>query len=390
MLKNHDIIVLSDDWGRHPFSCQHILKRFLKYNRVLWINTVGYRQVNLNIYDIKRSFEKIHNWLCPVNSTNIDNEIHNNLRVINPVCLPFGHFSAVRAFNVASISRAVLKEAKDWNFFNPLLITTLPTSSDLIGRLGEKFTVYYCVDDFTLWPGADGELMRKLENKLLACVDLVVATSEKLSRTRKNGRRQTKLLTHGVDVDHFKSVGMVEPAPEVRDLQVPVVGYYGLVDERCDLSLLTKLARTMEDVTFLIIGAWRVDPGPLPQMSNVRIIRKVAYDDLPSYLAPVSVLILPYRVNELAQSINPLKLKEYLATGLPVVASPLPEIVKLNRFLSVASGTEQFGSALCRALKLGRTHSDELESFLFGQGWDRKAEEFSDMIAEILSNAGRN
>lgn len=390
MLKGFDIIVVSDDWGRHPFSCQHIVKYLMASNRILWVNTVGYRKLNFNLYDIKRSFEKICKWFLPNIKRGLrekDNTSDPNLRVINPICLPFGQFAAVRALNAASISWSVRRAKNEWNLFDPILITTLPTVADLIGRLGERLAVYYCVDDFTSWPGVDGKLMRKLEEKLLPMANLVIATSTKLRKTRTNGRRPTTLLTHGVDINHFRSVGKVPTAPEVQDLQRPVVGYYGLVDQRCDLPLLANLAKEMADVTFLIIGPWRVDPTPVAAMPNVRIVGKVAYAQLPSYLAPVSVFILPYVMDELAESINPLKLKEYLATGLPVVASPLPEVIKMRHFLSIACGLEEFRNALRRALASGGAYSKELKNYVMKQSWARKAEEFSNMVEQVMKDS---
>ncbi len=386
MISGCNIVVLSDDWGRHPFSCQHLVKQLLPYNRVLWVNTIGYRKLTLTAYDIKRSFEKIGNWFKPRVKVEGEMKLPENLRVLNAICLPYGEYKIVRIFNRIMISRLVHKEYKKWAFSDPILLTTLPTAENFVDRVSAKLSVYYCVDDFTLWPGSEAELIQNLEDQLLPQVDLIVATSEKLAHTRKAGGRKTQLLTHGVDLDHFGSVHQARPAPEVEDLSSPIVAYFGLIDERCDLSLIAYLATTMPKVTFLVIGAWRVDPAPVSNFSNVHIMDKVDYEKLPSYLARVSALILPYLVNELTESVNPLKLKEYLATGLPVIATSLPEVVKLNRFVRTASGPKQFKEMLDKALTCRKAGDQEnLQSYLSSESWTAKAEEFSGFITEIMA-----
>ncbi len=385
MLKDCNLIVLSDDWGRHPFSCQHLIKRFLPDNRVLWVNTIGYRDVQLNLYDLRRAYEKIHGWFEKTDS-NKNRTDHEHITVINPVCLPYGRIKAVRLFNAYSIIKSARAASDKLSMSDAVFITTLPTSADFVGKLGEKAAIYYCVDDFTLWPGVDGDLMRTMEEELLRKVDLVVATSDKLRQTRYNNARATQLLTHGVDVDHFRTVSSLKSMNSTHNGSVPIVVYYGLIDERCDLSLLGELARSMSDINFWIIGQWRVDTGTISRLPNVRITGPVSYDALPGYLSSASILILPYVVNELAESINPLKLKEYLATGLPVVATSLPEVLKLNRFLTIADGAEAFKSAIRDALKKKPSLSSELENFLEENSWSSKAYEFSRMIESLLED----
>lgn len=383
MIKGRDLIVLSDDWGRHPFSCQHIIKRFLPHNRVVWVNTIGYRSIQINQYDFERAHGKIMSWLSNAASKKYTRKNYNPL-ILNPVCIPFGKIPLVRKFNTWSVTGMVKKIIKQHDINDPIVITTLPTTADFVGNLGERYSIYYCVDDFTQWPGVHGNLMLALEKQLLNKVDLVIATSEKLRQTRNNGIRSTRLLNHGVDVEHFRAIGKAIPSKAVSDLKSPVVAYYGLIDERCDLELVQDLASSMKEVTFLIIGQWRVNPGKLSILPNVCITGPVSYHDLPAYLARVNALIMPYVMNELADSINPLKLKEYIATGLPIVATPLPEVVKLQRFVRTAEGHHLFSQAISTALDSTHGEDMELVNFLSKNSWDAKAEEFSVMLEEII------
>jgi len=383
MIKGHDLIVLSDDWGRHPFSCQHIIKHFLPFNRVIWVNTIGYRSIQFNYYDFERAYGKITSWLKNTANKLYTTPLDNPL-ILNPVCVPFGKILFVRSLNTRSVTRMVRKAVRHNRITDPIVITTLPTAADFVGNMGEQRSIYYCVDDFTQWPGVHGNLMQVMEKQLLRKVDLVIASSEKLQRTRNNGTRKTLLLTHGVDVEHFRSVAEVTPSRAVKDLMAPIVAYYGLIDERCNFKIIRRLAAAMPGVTFLIIGQWRVDPGDLARMANIHIIGPVPYNDLPAYLSKVDALILPYIVNDLADSINPLKLKEYIATGLPIVATPLPEVVKLERFVRIANGYNQFHKELADVLTFIRREDPGITAFLHENSWEAKAEEFSAMIEEVL------
>jgi glycosyltransferase involved in cell wall biosynthesis len=384
ILRGKDIIVFSEDWGRHPCSCQHLFERLIPSNRVLWVNTIGYRKIKFNRYDFIRSAEKILNWLKNSKSETVNHNFHKNLKIINPICLPFGKYRIVRNFNAISISRSIKKVVDEWHFEKPLVLTTLPHILDTVKRLGQiSHLIYYCVDDYSLWPGFDGDLMLKLEQELISEVDLIIATSEKLAHTRKKEDGSTQLVTHGVDVEHFQQTGKINSPTIIDGLKSPVVGYYGLVDERCDLSLIEKVAQSMPNVSFLIIGDWRVSYDSLAQQPNIRIIGKVNYQDLPAYLAPVSVLILPYKTNALAESINPLKIKEYLATGLPVVATPLPEVKKLYQFIDIGSTHNEFISAIKKALNKDREYPAQLSEFLKMESWEEKAKQFSAMIEAL-------
>ncbi len=182
MIKNRDFIVFSDDWGRHPFSCMHIMKRFLPQNRILWVNTVGMRLPKLSFYDLYRSIEKMGSWFGRSTSRE---ELPANLTVISPVTIPFNNLSSVRRFNRLSVIRAVRKEMIRLRIKEPLFLTTLPTANDYVGAFNEVVDVYYCVDEYSKWPGALKDMLERMESDFIQKVDLIVATSEELKRTNR-------------------------------------------------------------------------------------------------------------------------------------------------------------------------------------------------------------
>jgi glycosyltransferase involved in cell wall biosynthesis len=386
VLTGRDFVVFSDDWGRHPFSCQHIMQHFLPQNRILWVNTIGMRLPRLTAYDVKRAVEKIASWTAKASESGM--ALPEGLRVISPVMIPFSTFPLVRVFNRWSVIRSVRAAMLEWDMRAPILLTTQPLASEFVGRLGECATVYYCVDDFANWPDMNiPKLVRAMEEKLLCQADLVVAVSDHLVRTRPARKGETRLLTHGVDVGHFRRARMVV-GNKVFDgsRTFPVIGFFGLLDNRMDWNLVLSLVERHPEWTFVFIGNAQVSLGELTRFGNFRHISAVPYEELPCHAAAFDLAILPYIVDESTAGISPLKLKEYLALDIPVVTTPLPGVMEFREVLYMASGAEEFVAAIEDALRIGKKkhQSDWIER----ETWVTKAETLSGWIDSLPLQKG--
>ncbi len=384
MLSGRDFIVFSDDWGRHPFSCQHIMRHFLPGNRLLWVNTIGLRSPRLCWYDLTRAAEKIRSWVLP-KPTPGPEPLPENLRVLSPVMLPFNTIPAVRAANRRTVLHTVRRAMREMDMRSPILLATVPNAADYTGHLGEELTVYYCVDDFTLWPGMNQpELVKELEKKLLAKADLVIAVSDALTATRHNGRTPTRLLTHGVDLEHFDRTGADTPLPlALCGLGRPLIGFYGLIDSHFDVPLLARIMDARPDWQILCIGTKRIDLGELEKRANFRWLPALPYNELPLAAAHFDVAIIPYVLSAHTKTANPLKLREYIATGKPVVTTPMPEVFRFEGHIRIAEGTESFVAAIDEALREG-PRPEKIRSLLAGETWADKADFFSAWIEESL------
>jgi glycosyltransferase involved in cell wall biosynthesis len=138
--------------------------------------------------------------------------------------------------------------------------------------------------------------------------------------------------------------------PAASGLQSPVVGYFGSIHEWIDIDLLHWLARMRPQWTFLLVGHAATDVSPLRALPNVKLVGAQPYGDLPAWAKAFDVAIIPYRQNRQVQNANPLKLREYLATGKPVVSVSNAEIDKFARWVHIAEGREMFLAALEKAL----------------------------------------
>ncbi|MCB0451098.1 MAG: hypothetical protein KDC97_13360, partial [Confluentibacter sp.] len=178
---------------------------------------------------------------------------------------------------------------------DPLFVSTVPNACDYINILNRNLTVYYCVDDFSLWPGLNQDLVRKMENQLLEKADILVATSQKLYQKLKSIGKPTHLLTHGVDVELFSHTPLVEHQC-LNDIPNPRVGYFGLIDERSDQSLIAAIASDMPSFSFVMTGPVATDITRLKMCKNVYFTGPVIYSELPALIKGLDILFIPYLV----------------------------------------------------------------------------------------------
>ena len=385
-------IVFGDDWGAHPSSVQHLFRRIARDHRTLWVNTVGLRPPRLDARDAARVVRKLRAIVRPPPATASTTSGSDglDLHVVAPPMVPWMRPSALRALNRASVRAAVGRAAERLGLRDPVVVTTVPNGVDGRGVAGSRSLVYYCVDDFAAWPGIDRIAAESLERELLACCDGVLATSARLAETRKPARGTVTLLPHGVDVAHFAKARDAATVPwsGVRRGR-PVLGYLGLVDARLDVPLLAAVARARPEWDLVFVGPTDVAPDPRLTGSNVRFVPAVPYARLPEVLAAFDVALLPYERNELTRSINPLKLREYLASGVPVVATPLPEVLRYAPEVGLGDTTESFVAAVEAALAGPRDRRDARAELLHGESWDDRAGTFLARCREVLEGASR-
>jgi glycosyltransferase involved in cell wall biosynthesis len=344
---------------------------------VLWVNTVGLREPRLTWYDVKRGTEVIAGWLRarPADVAPGPSSPSPAPRVLRPFMLPFFQWRWASALNRRLLTRALHRALHD---FAPgkrrILVSTLPIAGFAFRDPAFARTIYYCVDDFTTWPGVSGETMLRLEAEVVEACDLLVATSTALLESRGPRAKASRLLTHGVDADRFaRPTGT---STRLSDARPPVIGMFGVIDARLDSGIVAALAKAMPDATIVLLGPVDRDVRDLTALSNVRLAGAVPYDALPAEAAQFDVCILPYVVDASTTSINPLKLKEYLATGKPVVSTPLPEAERLRPFVRVAAA-DAFVDAVAAALR-DPMPAPGLSAFLAGESWDAKASQFFD------------
>jgi glycosyltransferase involved in cell wall biosynthesis len=373
------LIVFSDDWGRHPSSCQHLISRVLAHRAVTWVNTIGTRPPALNWSTVTRGFGKLQSCVRPRRTQRTDEpNVAPAPRVLNPKMWPSFRSRFGRALNRRSLARALAPVAREGA--PPVVVTTLPITADLVGAFPAARWVYYCVDDFSVWPGLDGRTLAGMEAELVPKVDVCVAVSETLRAHLARLGKPAQLLTHGVDLEFWRA-----PVPRdtpvslasVPALPAPLVVYWGVIDRRTDLAFVRALSGAMREGTILFAGPHDSPDPELLRVPRVRTLPPIPFADLPSLASRASVLIAPYADLPVTRAMQPLKLKEYLATGKPVVVRELPATAEWAACADVVSSPQAFASAVLERIASGLPDSHRAaRSRLEGEGWSAKASQF--------------
>ena len=225
------LVVFGEDWGRHPSSTQHLVRRLADESPVLWVNSIGMRRPKLTVRDLKRAVSKVvgRPRLTPCEPGN-ETARPANLTVVSPLVLPWPGNRLAFATNRLLLGRQLAPRLAERGITRPILWTSLPTALPALGQLGEKAVVYYCGDDFGALAGVDHAPVLEMEAALVAKADLVLAASETLAA--RFPKSKTRLVPHGADIALFAT-----PCSPAADLprDRPVAGFYGSLADWVDV-----------------------------------------------------------------------------------------------------------------------------------------------------------
>lgn len=372
------LVVFSDDWGRHPSSCQHLTGHLLSRHPVLWVNTIGTRRPRFSLEDLMKITAKLHRWVAPSQARQ---PLPPQLTVINPWMYPGFRSGWQRRINAHSISAAVNRTLRRYPRREyRVAVTTVPLVADLVGRIDVDRWVYYCVDDFSVWPGLDGEVISRTERDLVARVDSVVAVSPPLVEKLQPFGCQPRLLTHGTDLMMWQAAGHDRPLPGWwARLETPVLLFWGVIDQRLDTPWCRALAQRCGSL--VLVGPHQSPDPSLARTPRVHLPGPVAYSDLPALAAAADVLVMPYADLPVTRAMQPLKLKEYLATGKPAVVRKLPATTPWADAADAVETVQQLVHYTNHRAAHG-TPPDQLAARrrLDRESWLAKADEFERMI----------
>ena len=363
-----DIIAFCKDWHEPKTSNNHILEELAKRHRVLWVNSITTRAPNLaSGNDLRKIARKIRSWFRGVEC------IHENLRVLTPVVLPLPRSNLAQKLNRHLVRIAVRSAARSWGLRDPQLWIFPPNAVDYVGLFGESRVVYYCVDEWSQFTHLDAGFIRDKEARLLQKADAVFVVSQRLFESKKALHPNLHLVPHGVD--HARFAGALSDglpmAGELRGLPRPIIGFYGNLYDWVDQGLLADIARMRPAWSLVLVGKIMCDASALRACPNIHLLGPRPYEDLPRFCKGFDVGIIPYRLDDpRMQSVNPLKLREYLAAGLPVVTVDIPEIHAFPGEVLVANGPTEFVARIEQAIaqdspseKLRRSERMRVESW---------------------------
>lgn len=370
VLHGRDMLCFSHDWNGDPLSKTHLMRLLSKDNRVLWVNSIGYRTPTASKRDVSRAINKLCAASVPLR------EVEPNIHVLSPLIIPANGRPWVRAFNRWFLKQQIQRAMQRLEFTRAINWVFNPAAGLVAGQLGEETLIYYCVDEYTAFQGVDASTLAGLEREVMKRADLVIASSEPLYRSKKEHHPGTVLVRHGVDWDHFRKAldrDTVVPS-DISGLPGPVLGYFGLIaEEWVDVGLVEHVARAMPQASIVMIGNITMNVESLRRLPNVHLLGHRPYKLLPAYCRGFDAALIPFPMNEATLHSNPLKAREYLAAGLPVVSTAIPEVAALE-CCEIGNGREEFVERIRDVLSEPGPNAARSDA-VRGQSWRARLEE---------------
>jgi len=250
----------------------------------------------------------------------------------------------------------------------------------MLGKFDTAAVVYDCMDELANFRFAPPDLPAR-EATLLGAADLVFTGGYQLFTRKQRHHRNVHLYGCGVDLAHYGKARDPEtqiPA-DIASLPRPILGYFGVVDERLDYGLIESLARAFDSGSVVMIGPYaKVDPATLPMRPNLHWLGQRKYADLPAYTKGFDVCLMPFALNDATENINPTKTLEYMAAGKPVISTAVADVVR--HFAPIV----QVGDSHAEFIALATQACSQPDAELIARGIKRAGGATWDAIVEAM------
>lgn len=387
LIQGRTIICLASSWDYDPTSKHQIMKLLAEHNQIIWVNYHGTRRPSLNRKDARAAWSALKRFARGIRP------VGRNFVQMTPLVLPGVTDPVLRRVHqrllLAQLRRALrqVPGAAD----RPLQIWSFaPDVPFLVDAFDEECFVYYCVDDYAEFEGLDAGFIARSEDELVRRSDLVITTSELLFDAKRRFRDDTVMIRHGVDFDHFAAAWRrpLEVPEDIARIKQPIFGFFGLIHFWIDRELIARVARLRPDYAFVLIGDRATDTSAIDRLPNVHLLGRRPNSELPAYCAGFRAGLLPFTRTAMTRSVNPIKMYEYLAAGLPIISTPLPEAERFTGPVSMVNTAEEFAAACDDALASdypGRREA--ISRSVANESWRSKVELISALVEKRLAGS---
>jgi glycosyltransferase involved in cell wall biosynthesis len=342
-LADRDIVCIgSADWATElPINQHQLMGRLAAQNNVLFVESLGLRKPQLAGRDLSRLWRRLKRGLRGARRA------PEGLHVLSPLVLPLHSKESVRKLNRWLLRRQVKRAARKLAMRQPILWAYVPQAEAVIDVLDPSLVVYHCVDDVAAQKGVDADSFREAEERFVRRADLVLASAPALDERMRTLSDHVLYAPNVADTGAFATAlepGPVDPALE--ELPHPRLVFQGaIVATKLDVELLAQVAELRPEWSIVLVGPRGAgdptgDLSPLDRAPNIHMIGARPAEDLPRVLRGADVGLIPYAINDLTRSVFPMKVYEYLAAGLPVLATPLPALDGVDAIDTVGSAEE--------------------------------------------------
>ena len=385
-MKGENIVCVGfNDWDAEARTNQHHLMARLAAagNRVLFIESLGLRRPTVARRDLRRILTRLRHALAGP-------RLRDDLFVLSPFVIPAHGSRAVRELNTRLLSTSVRRTTRRIGLAEPILWAYVPQAEPLIDALRPKRVVYHCVDDIGAHPHIQTRPFREAEERFAARADAVLCSALPLAERLRTlaPPERVHLMTNVADTRHFANA--LRPIPVdagLAALPEPRLVFTGAISGvKVDLQLVREVARRRRNWTIALVGPVGLgDPAtsvaPVAAEPNIHLLGPRRHEELPNVLRGAAAGLIPYRRNALTASIFPMKVYEYLAAGLPVVATALPSLRGIEGIVR-AERVEDFVAALDRALAEDSPERRRMRSSAAaGHSWEARLREIDAVLA---------
>lgn len=378
------IIYFGNDWSaENRTSSHHIATHLSRNNQILYVECPGLRAPKANSRDLLKIFKKLATLFKKPRKVSV------NLTVFTLIQIPFHTLAVVSKFNTFLSTYLLRRVCKKLGLNEPILWFVVPHAGHLIGKINELMSVYYCIDDYSALPDVDVEAVKSMDLNLTIKVDVVFTASISLTNSKKSLNEFVYYSPHGVEFDHFNSAykEKLKLPSDISKLKGPIVGFFGLIEAWIDLDLLELIVKSKPEYSLVLIGREAVDTSQLRKYNNVYFMGKREFSSLPSYASAFDVCILPYKNNDQIFNCNPIKLKEYLATGKPTVSVKFPEIMGYDDVLYLSDTKQEFVNNIALAISENSIQkSRERIAKVSSQTWENRVREIESIVDLFIRN----
>jgi len=378
-----------DWWYHHPHSKNHLMRRFARAgNKVIFVNSISMGLAPMKSGELlPRVKRKLKSYAKLARTT------EEGITVVSPAVVPFFGSRAAAATNQKLLTVQISSLARRRGLTRPILWIAIPTAVDVVGRLQERLVIYHVSDKYdanTMDHATDPAMIRRLHERAIDAADLIFYSSRKLLAEADLGREKSHLLEQAVDFDHWSGINEIQVAQAVAQIPRPRIGYFGAIEPwLLDQDLIKKAARERPKWNWIFIGN-KSRGVEIENLPTVHFLPPVSYQELPGYAAGFDVCVLPWNTEVPFTSYgSAIKVREYLASGKPVVIFPLPEYESMSEVLRIARSRDQFIKLVDDALSETGTEASRARQDAVRSGtWDARAEWVSDLIEQALQDKG--
>lgn len=367
----------AQDWWYHnrAHSDFQLMRCIARRRPVLVVNSIGMRMPmpGRSTHTTRRILRKLRSVAKLVRTPVPDLP---GFRVMSPLPLPFYGTPWLRRLNAALVRAQVRGACLVLGLRVPVIVTTLPTAWDVVRTMPRRALIFNRSDRHSEFPESDRATIENLERALLGAADRVLYVSRSLlAEEHALAGDRGYFLDHGVDLEHFHPVDAAELPADLVAIPEPRVGFFGALDDYLvDFDLLERVAAELPDVSLVLIGDATHPMERFDKYPNVHWLGHRPYERIPAYGSGFTVAIMPWLDNRWIQHSNPIKLKEYLALGLPVVSTSFAEVTHYTDRVRVAETQAEFVTAIRATLADGGLGTPEQRRrSVLGASWHTRA-----------------